>query len=204
MRLAVEQIFTSARTLGMRVEPPTNTTSSICSGLRRASFKACLLGPTVYDWRWAGIKLLELVMRDLAPVVFAAREFDVELTEGLDDNVILASTTPADRLHRFGVTTEVDTEVAANIIEGDRDQQVVNVVATEMRVAVGGDDLEDSVVQFQDRDVEGAAAQIVDCDDSILLVEAVGERRGGRLVDQTKHFETGDAAGVFVACAARR
>ena len=110
----------------------------------------------------------------------------------------------ADRLHRFSVTAEVDSEVAANVVERDRDQQVVNVVAAEMRVAVGGDDLEDSVVQLQDRNVEGAAAEIVDRNDSVLLlVEAVGERRGGRLVDQTKDFETGDATSVFRGLALR-
>ena len=73
-----------------------------------------------------------------------------------------------------------------------------------MRVAVGGDDFEDAVVQLEDRDVEGAAAEVVDGDDAVLLlVEAVGERRGGRLVDQAQDFEAGDAAGVFGGLALR-
>jgi len=38
---------TRRRTLGMRVEPPTSTTSSICSGFRPASLSACLQGPMV-------------------------------------------------------------------------------------------------------------------------------------------------------------
>ena len=80
----------------------------------------------------------------------------------------------------------------------DRDQQVVDVVAAEVRVAVGGDDFEDAVVQLENRNVEGAAAEVVDRDDAVLLlVEAVGERCGGRLVDQAQDFESGDAAGVF-------
>ncbi len=89
-------------------------------------------------------------------------------------------------------------DVAADIVEGDGDEQVVDVVAAEVRVAVGGDDFEDAVVQLENRNVEGAAAKIVDRDDSVLLlVEAVGERGGGRLVDQAQHFESGDASGVF-------
>ena len=65
-------------------------------------------------------------------------------------------------------------------------------------VAVGGDDFEDSVVQLEDRNVEGTAAEVVNRDDSVLLlVEAVGERGGGGLVDQAQHFESGDASGVF-------
>ena len=38
---------TSWRTAGMRVEPPTSTTSSICSGVMPASVMACLQGPAV-------------------------------------------------------------------------------------------------------------------------------------------------------------
>ena len=50
---------------------------------------------------------------------------------------------------------------------------------------------------LQDRDVEGAAAEVVDGDDAgAPLVEAVGERRRGRLVDDPQHLEAGDAAGV--------
>ena len=57
--------------------------------------------------------------------------------------------------------------------------------------------LEDAVLDAQDRDVEGAAAEVVDGDDAgVPLVEAVGERRRGRLVDDPQHLEAGDAAGV--------
>ncbi len=38
---------TSLRTAGMRVDPPTSTTSSICSGVTPASASACLQGPAV-------------------------------------------------------------------------------------------------------------------------------------------------------------
>ena len=57
-----------------------------------------------------------------------------------------------------------------NVVERDGDQQVVDVVAAEVRVAVGGDDFEDSVVQLQDRDIEGAAAEIVNRDDAVLFL----------------------------------
>ena len=79
-----------------------------------------------------------------------------------------------------------------------RDQQIVDVVAAEVRVAVGGDDFEDAVVQLENGNVERAAAQVVHGDDAVLLlVEAVGERRGGRFIHQAQHFESGDAAGIF-------
>ncbi len=104
----------------------------------------------------------------------------------------------ADGLHGFGVAAEVEAEIAANVVEGDGDEQVVDVVAAKVRVAVGGDDFEDAVVQLEDRDVEGAAAEIVDGDDAVLLlVEAVGERCGRGFVDQAEDFEAGDASRVF-------
>jgi len=72
------------------------------------------------------------------------------------------------------------------------------VVAAEVGITVGGLDLEDAVADFEDGDVEGAAAQVEDGDFLILLlVEAVGERRGGRLVDDAQHVEAGDLAGVL-------
>ena len=66
-----------------------------------------------------------------------------------------------------------------------------------MGVAVGRQHLEDAVLDAQDRDVEGAAAEVVDRDDAgVALVEAVGQRRSRRLVDDPEHLEAGDAAGI--------
>ena len=74
------------------------------------------------------------------------------------------------------------------------DDQVVDVVAAEVRVAVGRDDLHDVVADLEDRDVERAAAEVVDGDDLVLLlVEAVRERGRGRLVDDALDLEAGDA-----------
>jgi len=74
-----------------------------------------------------------------------------------------------------------------------------------MGVAAGGDDFEDAVVELEDGDVEGAAAEVVDGDDPVyavlalgsLFVEAIGEGGGGGFVDQAEDVEAGDAAGVF-------
>ena len=75
-------------------------------------------------------------------------------------------------------------------------QRGVDVVAAESRVAVGGEDLENAFVQFEDGDVERAAAEIVDRDFRFLLepVEAVGQRGGGRFVDDALDVESGEAA----------
>ena len=73
-----------------------------------------------------------------------------------------------------------------------------------MRVAVGRQHLEDTVLHAQDRDVEGAAPQVVHRDGAaVARVEAVGERRGRRLVDDAEHFEARQTAGVACGRALR-
>src|SRR6202166_4363365 len=71
-----------------------------------------------------------------------------------------------------------------------------------MGVAVGGKDLVDVAFdggdKFEDGDVEGAAAKIVNgYVAALLFVQAVSERRGGGLVDEAQDFQASDAAGVF-------
>jgi hypothetical protein len=81
---------------------------------------------------------------------------------------------------------------------------VVDVVAAEVRVAVGRDDLHDVVADLEDRDVEGAAAEVVDRDDLVLLlVEAVRERRRRGLVDDALDLEARDLARVLGGLALR-
>ncbi len=91
-----------------------------------------------------------------------------------------------------------------DVVEGDGDEEVVDVVAAEVGVAAGGDDFEDAFVELEDGDVEGAAAEVVDGDDAVFLfVEAVGEGGGGGFVDEAEDFEAGDAAGVLGGLALR-
>ena len=92
----------------------------------------------------------------------------------------------------------IESKVAANVVERDRDQQIVDVVSAEMRVAVGGNHFENSVVQLENRNIECAAAEIVYDDDAVLLfIEAVSERCCGRFVDQAQNIQSGDATGIF-------
>ena len=78
------------------------------------------------------------------------------------------------------------------------DDRLVEVVAAEVVVTRGGLDLEDAVADLEDGHVERAAAEVEDEDRLVgLLVEAVGERRGGRLVDDALDVEAGDLAGVL-------
>ena len=78
------------------------------------------------------------------------------------------------------------------------DDRLVPVVAAQVVVAGGRLDLEHPVPDLQHGYVKGAAAEVEDQNRLVgLLVEAVGERGGGRLVDDPLHLEAGDLAGVL-------
>ncbi|GJE73004.1 hypothetical protein CHKEEEPN_4566 [Methylorubrum podarium] len=84
------------------------------------------------------------------------------------------------------------------LILGDRRRQHLGeVVASERHVAGGGAHLHHALVEFEQRDVEGAAAEIEHEDGALLLRrDPVGERRRGRLVDEALHRQAGEAGGV--------
>ena len=77
-------------------------------------------------------------------------------------------------------------------------ERAVHVIAPELAVAARRAHLKDAVVQHEDRDVEGASAEIVHRERSLfLLLEPVCQRRGGGLVDQAQHFEARKPRRVF-------
>ena len=45
---------------------------------------------------------------------------------------------------------EIEAKIAADVVERDRDQQVIDIVAAQMCIAIGRDHFEDSVVQLKD------------------------------------------------------
>ncbi len=92
-------------------------------------------------------------------------------------------------LHRERVLADVDARLLAELVGDVVDDPAVEVLAAEEGVAVGREHLELALAvdlgDLDDRDVEGAAAEVIHRDLAVAagLVEAVGERRGGRLVD---------------------
>ena len=107
-------------------------------------------------------------------------------------------------LERLLVLGQVDALVLLELGQQPVDDALVEVVAAQVGVTVGRLDLEHAVAQLEDRDVERAAAQVVDGDLLVLLlVQAVGEGRRGRLVDDPLDVEAGDAAGVLGRLALR-
>jgi hypothetical protein len=102
-------------------------------------------------------------------------------------------------LERHLVGGEVDALVALELRDHPVDDRLVEVVAAKVVVAVRRLDLEDALAELEHRHVERAAAEVEDEDRLVgaLLVEAVGERGRGRLVDDPQHVQAGDLAGVL-------
>ena len=97
------------------------------------------------------------------------------------------------------VAPQIDLVLLLELAGQILDQAHVEVLAAEEGVAVGRLHLEHAVADLQNGDVEGATAEVVDGDGLgiLLLVEAVGERGRGRLIDDAQHFQAGDLAGVL-------
>ena len=139
-------------------------------------------------WRWTGPDATGRDERHVDLGRLGRRQLDLGLLGGL-----------ADALEGDLVRGQVDALFLLELGDDPVHDRKVEVVAAEERVAVGREDLDDALADAQDRDVERAAAQVVDRDDLFLAgpVEAVGERRGGRLVDDAQDLEAGDLAGVL-------
>ena len=109
----------------------------------------------------------------------------ISVSCAVDSSILAFSAASLRRCRAIGSLAEVDALVLLELVEQPVDDPLVDVVAAEVGVAVGGLDLDHALADLEDRDVEGAAAEVVDGDRLVLLlVEAVGERRGGRLVDE--------------------
>ena len=73
-----------------------------------------------------------------------------------------------------------EADLAANPI-GD---SAIEIIATQRRVAAGREHLKDPARQPQDRDIKGAAAEVIDRNSAFVgAVEPIGNRRRGGFVE---------------------
>jgi molecular chaperone DnaK len=95
------------------------------------------------------------------------------------------------------VLAEVHAVAGLELLDQVVDDALVPVVTTEVVVTVGGLHLDDTVADLQQGDVEGTATEVEDEDGLVVLVEAVRQGGGRRLVDDAQHVQTGDLAGLL-------
>ncbi|AER56389.1 putative NAD-specific glutamate dehydrogenase [Pseudoxanthomonas spadix BD-a59] len=102
------------------------------------------------------------------------------------------------------ILAQVDALVLVELVDQVVDDPGVEVFATQEGVAVGGQHLElllaVDVGDLDDRHIEGAAAQVIHGDLAVLriaLVQAIGQGRGGGLVDDALDVQACNPAGVL-------
>ena len=107
-------------------------------------------------------------------------------------------------LHGDLVLGQVHAVLALDLLDKPVDDAGVPVVTAQTVVTVGGAHLDggEAVVVLADLeqgDVEGTATEVEDEDELVLLalVQAVGQGRGGGLVDDAVHGQASDGAGLL-------
>src|ERR1700721_21382 len=84
------------------------------------------------------------------------------------------------------------------------DDALVEIVAAKVCVAVGRLNFDYALADFEDGNIECAAAKVVDSDGLVLLfVEAIGQSRRGGLVDDAFHIKSGNSARILGGLALR-
>src|SRR5665213_748804 len=196
-----KKFFTVSKTLGMRVMPPTRMTSWISDALRPASFNAARhdrLLDQIVDQRFElGARQLDVEMLRAGLVGRDGLQIDLGLHRGAElDLRLLRRLFQA--LEGQPVAAQIDALLFFELVGEIIDDALVEILAAQEGVAVGGLDLEDAVADLEHGHVEGAAAEVIDRDDAVLLLlEPIGERGRGRLVDDAQHVEAGDPAGIL-------
>ncbi len=107
-------------------------------------------------------------------------------------------------LQRHLVLGNVDAGFLLKLLHQPVNNALVDVVAAQVGVAVGGFHFHHAVAHFQDRNIERATAKVIYRDGFVLLlVQPVGQRRGRGFVDDAHHFQAGDLPGVLGGLALR-
>ena len=104
----------------------------------------------------------------------------------------------AQALHGHAVRGQVHAVAGLALLGHPVYDPLIKIIAAEVVVPAGGKHLHDAVPDADERYIKGAAAQIVDHDGlGAAIVQPVGQRGGGRLIDDAAHIQPGDAPGVL-------
>ena len=107
-------------------------------------------------------------------------------------------------LERHIVGAQVDALFLLKFFNEEVDQRTVPVITTEVCITIGRFNFKNTVADFENRYVKGAATQVIHGDHFVFaLVEAIRQCRSSRLVNDTLHFKTGNLAGILGCLALR-
>ncbi len=155
---------------------------------------------------------LEQIARELLELRPGEREVEVERTVArrgderqVDRGLLQRRELDLRLLRRFLqpldghlVGREVDAVRVLELADQPVHDPLVPVVTTEVRVPGGRLDLEHALAEVEDRHVERATPEVEHEDGLVVvLVEPVGQRGRGGLVDDAQHLEARDLAGLL-------
>jgi len=153
-------------------------------------------------------KLFELCSGDLDVVVLTIGQ-RLALNVGADcggQNALGLLALGPQSAHGALVAVDVDSgllfEVGNEVVE----QLVVEVFTAEVSVSVRRPDLEDSILDGEEGNIESAATEVEDQNvplGIILPVKAISDCGRGRLIDDAEDVEAGDGAGILRRLALR-
>ena len=193
--------WTSSWTAGMRVEPPTSTTWSMSDLVSPESAMAWSKGPLQASTRSAVSSLnlarVSLTSRCFGPSEVAVMNGRLIWVSWREDSSIFAFSAASCR--RWVAILSVDRStpsVSLNVFTSQSMIRWSQSSPPSWELPDGRLDLEHAVADLEDRDVEGATAEVEDEHGLVgsLLVQPVGQGRRGRLVDDAEHLEAGDGA----------
>ena len=130
--------------------------------------------------------------------VLFAHELFLEPREGVEGKMSLGGLRRAEHAGLGDQAgPQVDAVLLLEAVADILEKQIVEIVAAELSVAVAGQHLDDAGLGLDNRHIEGAAAQVIDEHAlEIALARVVGERGGGRLVQNPHTFQAGQLAGL--------
>ena len=101
-------------------------------------------------------------------------------------------------LQSHGIFAEIDPLLRLEPVGDVVDQLFIEIVAAQVRVSVGAQDLDQLIADFEDRNVERSAAEVEDDDLLVLLLlQTIGERRRRRFVDDAFDLQAGNLTGIL-------
>ena len=75
---------------------------------------------------------------------------------------------------------------------------LIEIIAAQRGIAVGGKHFEDTLGQTQNRNIESATAQIVNREGAFArVVEPIGDGCRSRLIQQSQHVDAGQTGGIL-------
>ena len=73
-------------------------------------------------------------------------------------------------LERHAVFAQIDALVLLELVSNPVDDALIEIIAAEVRIAIGRFHFENAIAQFEDRDIEGAATQVEHRDQLVFLL----------------------------------